>query len=300
MKNLTDIRQSDNWGKYLSTLGFYHKRTPGGVMMVFKKILGVSLVKIQRPRPLTTQDIKEIEDLGKQEKAALIKIEPNIGQDQSLLTEAGYITSMTPLAVPTTIYIDLEKSEEDLWNSISHSGRYSIHRAEREGVQIKFYENPPEESLTKFHEVFKETSEKKSFYMIPLRETLSRAKSFGRESFVVAAYDREGKLAGAKLYLAHNGLVLYSLGGTTELARKTKAGYELLWRSILYFKGLGYKVMDLEGKNDKRFPFFTSRWEGFSHFKEKFGGEEVRFPVPYTKFTNPILQFMSKLIPVGF
>ncbi len=299
MKDLKDIKQSDNWGKYLSTLGFYTRKTSGGVMMEFRKLLGGSLAKIQHPQPLLDKDLQEIELVGKKEKALMLKLEPYVGQDESLLIKAGYFKSRIPLGVPSTIYIDLEKSEEELWNNISHSGKYSIKRAEREGAQIKYYENPPEDSLVKFYEIFKETAKKKKFYMIPLREALARTKAFGREAFLIAAYDKQSNLAGAKLFLGYDGLVLYSLGGTSELGRKNKIGYELVWKSILYFKGLGYKTMDLEGKDDRRFPSFTSGWEGFSHFKEKFGGETITFPYPYVKFLNPVLNLLGRIIPFG-
>jgi lipid II:glycine glycyltransferase (peptidoglycan interpeptide bridge formation enzyme) len=36
-------------------------------------------------------------------------------------------------------------------------------------------------------------------------------------------------------------------------------------------------------------------WGGFSHFKEKFGGTIVEFPVPYVKYFNPIIKVISKL-----
>jgi len=39
---IKDIRQSDNWGKYLNSIGWDIFRTAGGVLMAYKKMLGRS------------------------------------------------------------------------------------------------------------------------------------------------------------------------------------------------------------------------------------------------------------------
>jgi lipid II:glycine glycyltransferase (peptidoglycan interpeptide bridge formation enzyme) len=293
-----DVRQSDGWGKYLTSIGFKTIRTSGGVMMALKKVLFFSLIKIQKPTPLSKEDLEEIESVAKKENYFMIKLEPFVGQDENLLIEAGYSISTTPLSVPSTMIIDLTKDEKYLWDKLSHSAKYSINRAEREGAQVRFYENPTEEAFKNFYEVFAETAKRQKFYKLPYKETLSRSKSFGRKSHLVMAYDKDGVLASGKLFLGNEELVLYSLGGTTESGRKTKIGYELLWKSILYLKGLGYLALDLEGMDDKRFKFFTSGWGGFSHFKEKFGGIIVRFPYPYVKFSSRILTRLNKLTPM--
>jgi lipid II:glycine glycyltransferase (peptidoglycan interpeptide bridge formation enzyme) len=293
-----DVRQSDDWGKYLNSIGFKTIRTSSGILMVIKKILFFSLIKIQKPSPLSKEDLDEIESIAKKEKYFLIKLEPFVGQDENLLTQAGYSRSSTPLSVPSTMIIDLTKDEKYLWGKLSHSAKYSVCRAEREGAQIRYYENPTEEAFNNFYEIFAETAKKQKFYKLPYKEALSRSKCFGRKSHLVLAYDKAGILASGKLFLGNQEPVLYSLGGTTEAGRKTKIGYELLWKSILYLKGLGYSALDLEGMDDKRFKFFTSGWGGFSYFKEKFGGIIVRFPYPYVKFSNKILAKLNTLAPI--
>jgi len=67
-----------------------------------------------------------------------------------------------------------------------------------------------------------------------------------------------------------------------------------MWESILYFKKIAYKYIDLEGVDDERFPSFTKNWGGFTHFKEKFGGTILKLPPPYIKYYSPILKFFTK------
>ena len=140
----------------------------------------------------------------------------------------------------------------------------------------------------------KKTGKRKHFYVYPMKDFSARIKDFGKDCHLVLSFDKAGTLLSGKFYLCHGDMVLYSTGGTSEEGLKTKAGYELLWKSILYFKGMGYKVLDLEGKDDPRFPLSTKNWGGFSHFKEKFGGEVVQFPYNYIKYFNPVLKFLSK------
>ena len=123
-----------------------------------------------------------------------------------------------------------------------------------------------------------------------------RVDIFGDRSFLVLCFNKANEIVGGKLFLGYGETVWYIFGGTSSDARKkSKAGYELMWKSILYFKELGFDYLDLEGIYDPRFPKFLNSWGGFSHFKERFGGIKVEFPVPYVKYLNPMLKIISKL-----
>ncbi len=94
-----------------------------------------------------------------------------------------------------------------------------------------------------------------------------------------------------------NKTVWYFHGGTSNEARKNKTGYALVWHSILYLKEQGFEVLDLEGVDDSRFST-TNAWGGFSHFKEKFGGDTVQFPYPHIKYYNKLLKLATKIVPL--
>ncbi|HPD73885.1 MAG TPA: peptidoglycan bridge formation glycyltransferase FemA/FemB family protein [Patescibacteria group bacterium] len=296
MKPELDIRQSDKWAKYLGRMGWESHRTSSGINIYFHRTFLGTIIKIQKPLSVSKKDIKEIEDFCVKLKPLFIKIEPFIGQEIAVLEECGYVKSEVALTPPSTIYIDLTKSENELWESISHSGKYSIKRAQREGTVTRFYQNPIKDKMGAYFEMVQVTGKRKHFYVQPMVDFEEKVKIFGKECHLVLSYDTEGKLLSGKFYLCHRDMVLYSTGGTSEKGLKTKAGYELLWKSILYFKGLGYKVLDLEGRDDPRFKDATKNWGGFSHFKEKFGGENIEFPHPYIKYFNPVLKFFSKFM----
>jgi lipid II:glycine glycyltransferase (peptidoglycan interpeptide bridge formation enzyme) len=217
-----------------------------------------------------------------------------------VLEKKGYKKSFDPLTPSSTIYIDLTKSEKELRDNLSRSARYSVRRAQREGTVTRFYQNPPRQKLDLYYEMLKETGKRKHFYVPAMRDLLAKVKVFGKECHLVLSFDQDGDLLSGKFYLCHKNMVLYSTGGTSEKGLKTKAGYELLWKSFLYFKGLGYEVLDLEGRDDPRFESATKDWGGFTHFKEKFGGEDIEFPYPYIKYFSLVFKLMSKFFKLPF
>ncbi|KKS16627.1 MAG: hypothetical protein UU77_C0016G0014 [candidate division WWE3 bacterium GW2011_GWC1_41_7] len=252
------------------------------------------LVKVQHPKPLTSGDLEEIEKIALENNAMFVKIEPHISQDISLLESAGYIISLSPLSPPSTIYINLALDEKNLLKKISKSGRYSIRRAGKEGAEVKFYPNPDPEILEKFYELMRRSAKKQGFSVQSFEDLKKKAEVFGEECTVVLGYDSRGELTGGKFFLTYEKAVWYVHAGTTELGRKLDAGHKMMWESLVRFKNLGYTVMDMDGIDDDRFPIFTKKWGGFSYFKEKFGGEVIRFPYPYIKYHSKFLKFLAK------
>jgi len=284
-----DIRQSKGWSEYLTFLGWNSVRTFNDINIEIRKVFFGGLVKIQRPKSISKNDLIEITEICKKNRALFIKLEPSLGQDLKILTDYGYVKSASPLLPPTTIFINLTNNEKALWNSVSHSGKYSVNRARREGTNVEFFQNPSEKVLKSFYDIHKQTGNKKGFYIENFEDIKKKVEIFKDESFVINVKDKEGAIMGANFYLGFDKNIWFMHGATSHEGRKSKAGYELVWKSFLYFKGLGYEILDLEGKDDKRFPNFTKGWGGFSHFKEKFGGREIIYPEPHIKYLNPLL-----------
>ena len=291
---IPDIRQSPNWGRYLEWIGWKEYRTQENINVEIMNIKFGSLIKVQHPAVLSDEDVKEIEDIAVKNRALFIKIEPYIDLDTSVLLDNGYVVSLSPLAPPATIYVNLTLDESVLWKNISKSGRYSIRRAGSEGAEVGFYKNPSTDILEKFYNLSRESSKKQGFSIQNFADLKEKAEAFKDECFVVLGFDKNGTITGGKFFLGYENGIWYLHAGTTEQGRKIDVGHKMMWDSFLYFKSLGYKVMDMDGIDDDRFPNFTKNWGGFSYFKEKFGGEIVRFPYPYIKYLNLMLKFLAK------
>src|SRR3989344_69442 len=148
-----DIRQSDNWAECLKLYNWKAIKTSNGNNIYILKTPIGGFVKIQRPKLLDEAELDEIEKICKENNALFIKLDPNIGQDLHLLEKKGYRLSKELLCPSLTIYIDLEKTETELWNGLSHSAKYSVNRAKREGAYTELIQNPNEEQLEKFYKV---------------------------------------------------------------------------------------------------------------------------------------------------
>lgn len=293
-----DIRQSDKWLEYLEFLGWKKIETSNGVKAAMMQSKLGNVIKIQRPKRVIQKDLEELEDAAQKNDIALIKLEPNLNQDLQVLKDFGYEARGSPLSPPSTLFIDLRKSEKELWEEVSGSGKYSIRRARREGAKVEFHVNPSEDLVKKFYQIHSSTGKQKSFYIQPYEDIKKKVDLFGNKAVLGMVSTKDGSVTGANLYLGYEEAIWYIHGGTTSEGRKTKNGYELYWQSILFLKEGGYDWLDLEGVDDKRFPGFTKGWGGLSHFKEKFGGTRIEFPSPYVKFYKPLIAKISRYFNV--
>lgn len=287
------VRNSSQWAEYLSIYGWESIKLGTFNVYLLKTFMG-TVCKIQRPVKLEKEDLNRVEDLAKEKKCLFVKIEPALNQDTAIFSEFGYIPSRFPLCPPSTAYIDLSQSEHDLWKNLSSSCKYSIRRAKREGVDVEVIQDPKEEDIIRFHEESVLLGKRKKFHIQSLKDYQKKSEVFSPNVVLTNAYDGKGSLLGSKLFFGYKDTMTFMHGFTTTVGLKSKGGYLLLWESILELKRLGYKVLDLEGVDDERFPLFTKDWEGFSYFKEKFGVKVVQFPRPYIKYFSGWLKLFSK------
>lgn len=295
-----NIRQTDEFKAFFEFIGWECVKTSSDINVYFYKLLNGTLAKIPRPHLLSKADLVEIEELCKKKRAALLKIEPEVNQDIQLLTDAGFIKNHYPLSPPSSMIIDLKKSEKELWEAISHSGKYSINRSKREGDYVSFIKGPSEEDLKQLYEAMAWTGKVKHYYVEPFAHVLKRVSLYGDRAHLIKVFNKENHYVGGAAYLCHDSTVTFIYGAINELGRQGKAGYQLLWQAILYLKSLGFSAFDLEGVNDARFPMHTKSWGGFSHFKEKFNGDVIVYPEPYMKLYSGILKVLSKFQPLPF
>lgn len=293
-------RQSEGWENFLSTLGWKTVKTSKGNKLFFLKSFIGNVNKTQRPNYLDKKELLEIDDIAKEYKSAFLKLELLYGQDETLVKEAGYKKTQFPLSPPKTLLINLSKSENALWKDISKTGRNLINRAKKEGSRVEIIKSPTMENVERFYKTYKFTGKRAKFYVEPKDQVHSLVNSFSHNSYLAWVFTKDNKLEGAKLFIEHKGVVTYMRGGSTPAGRQNYGGHLLMWESFLHFKNLGFRLIDLEGIDDDRFPRFTREWGGFSFFKEKFGGISVEFPYPYLKVFHPGLKFVSKLMPLPF
>ena len=109
---------------------------------------------------------------------------------------------------------------------------------------------------------------------------------FDKDAFVVCCFSKgSGLLAGAVI-VSFDKCAYYYYAVTSDKGREFLAGYLVVWEAMREAKRRGYQVFDFGGIYDDRFKYLK-RWQGFSAFKKKFGGEEVNYPGPFVRLLFP-------------
>lgn len=319
-----DLRQSVGWGKYLQHLGWSVeeiKNKKPGIKIYIKKIpfLG-AVMKIQRPAEIPP--IEEIDRIAKKHRALFVKMEPQLATNYQLLTTNGFKPDPTPNLPTRTIQVDLSKTEEELWKNLSQDARQSVRKARSKQLTVNSYQFGDknfDSALQDFHQLLKETGHRQKFWTGGYAQLKAKADAFQKDCLVFLVFPNKSinqPIAGALVLLAGDtasfrketsrsleGTAFYHHTASNETGRKLFAPYILMWEIIKEIKGRksGIGHLEFEGIADPRFPQ-TKRWEGFTVFKRKWGGNEIEFPAPLIKHYHPLVKalfVLSQKISVG-
>lgn len=292
-----DIRQSEEWAKYLSHLGWQAEKlkVKGEKFKVYIRELPLvgSVIKIQRPSVIPP--IGEIDKIAEKHSALFIKLEPPY-QQFNHLTIKQFSPDSWPLLPSKTIWIDLNPDEEEILANFSKDGRYSIRKSERLGVAVR-----TSEDLKTFHNLFQTTGKRKNFWVPPFADLQAKIKAFENKFALLLAYQKSEVVAGA-LILFHDQVAYYHHAASNLKGRQLLAPYLIVWEAIKLAKKKNCQILDLEGIYDSRYRTYR-RWKNISIFKRKFGGKEVEYPGSHIRFYNPVIKtifrFGDSLTQVG-
>lgn len=275
---MLDIRQTPEYAKYLSRIG-WKVETINEINYFIKKfsIIG-SVLKIQRPETINYELIKQ---LTNKYRSFQIIIEPNLSTNHLLLTSAGFKLSNSPYLPTKTLQLDLTKSKNQLLKEMKKDCRYAIKKS--------VYSVPcTMNSVENFRDEWKKAVGWKH-YVPPLSHLVALKKSFNEKcSFLVCYHDSNHsnkEIVGGAIFLMGHEIGYYWQAFTNKEGRKAWAQYKIVWEGILWAKKMGAKVFDFEGIYDKRFP--NKSWLGFTHFKKSFGGIEIFYPGTFVKNLLP-------------
>lgn len=297
-----DIRQSPQWGEYLSSIGWVVEKI--GKSQAFIKpipLLGKSIIKIQHPK--NSLSTLEIDKLAKKHKAMFVIVEPeskDFKRDE--FTKNGFVKSNTSLTHTLTVYIDLQKSGKEIFASFSENARRNIKKAQNNNLEIKqifLKDLQDDKDFKKFYNLFVNLRKIKNFYAPGYDEFYKKMQAFKDSSVLLFAIFQNQPIATVWLGLLKDTAV-YMNTGITKTGYELLANYLLVWEAIKLAKGLGLKTFDFEGLFDPRFPKERKSWIKFSEFKRRFHGELIEYPFPLMKIYSKFYKFIylcSKIFP---
>ncbi len=269
---MADLRQSIQYGRYLQVLGWQAIKIDHCQVFIKKiPLLPFSIIKIQRPElPLP---LAKIDRLAKKRRVFLIKLEP-LTIRHHLFARFGYRRDSWPLLPTKTVQIDLTKSEKQLWQAINKKTRNCIKKAQFNNLtRDYFYQN-----FKKFGKG--DVPQEKAFQAL--------MAAFGQNAWLLTFHPPASSagFAGA-LILIHDQTAYYYYAFTSPAGRRVFSQHLLVWLAIRQAKKAGCRIFDFEGIADRRYRF-TRQWQGFSHFKKSFGGQEITYPGSFSRWRLPI------------
>jgi peptidoglycan pentaglycine glycine transferase (the first glycine) len=181
--------------------------------------------------------------------------------------------------------IDLSSPESTILAQMKQKCRYSIGVARRHGVSV--VEDLSRKGVKDFLSIYTETFIRKhwrghnSDFFEPLVSLILESKS---GSIFFAEY--QGVRIATALVVFFGSTATYYHGGSRDIHRNVMAPYLLHFEIMRKAKHLGCRYYDMGGVSPEGEA--ANSWTGFSIFKRKFGGRELRF-VPSLEYVyDPI------------
>lgn len=181
-------------------------------------------------------------------------------------------------AASQTLWLDLKKGKESLFDNMHKKLRYGVRAAERAGVLLE--ESRAPEDVTAFFQLCDQVSEAKQFTLPgsePLLQKLlllTQPGSSYKAHLFVARF--EGRVVSGYLSI-ENGHSLHNIwNGTDRSQSKECPGEAVLWHQVAWGVNAGLSIYDQEGIDEKNNP-------GCYSFKMRLGGEIVTLPGMHAK-----------------
>lgn len=293
--------QSWEWGEFRKKTGNEIIRFSFGQLTLHKipKTKYKIGAFIKGPKP-TTEIIEKLKKFAKKENLIFIKFEPNIpisidGRSIALkdtkrvfklLQKSGAVSGRT-LFTPTTFWIDLTKSEDELLASFHSKTRYNIRLAKKKGVQV--VEDNSKKAFEKYIKLTRETVKRQGFYSHTenyhrlmwkhLHHTPITKHQPPIARLLTARYKRE--IITTWIVFVWKDTLYYPYGawsGKTKY-KPLMANNLIMWEAIRYGKNLGLKTFDLWGREPGK---------GFTRFKEGYHPQVVEFIGTWDLVTSPL------------
>ena len=293
--------QSWQWGEFRQETGrkvirlglFDNQKLKAGYQFTIHSLpkIPYSIIYFPKgPMPDKTM-IKTLSKLGQEEKAILVKLEPNVlaneKNSQPEIWQSLNLQPGEPLFTKHTFHLDLTKSEDELLGAMKSKTRYNLRLSQRHGVEV--IEDNSQEAFEIYLKLMAETTKRQSFYAHDPdyhRKMWQALKPTGMVHLLVAKYKK--KLLATWMLFSFNKILYYPYGWSTREHREVMASYAMMWQAIKFGKEQGCQLFDLWGTPGPN-PSPKDPWFGFHRFKIGFGAQLVESVGTYDLIINPQL-----------
>jgi lipid II:glycine glycyltransferase (peptidoglycan interpeptide bridge formation enzyme) len=184
--------------------------------------------------------------------------------------------------IQATIHINLENSEEDLWNNLDKDARWGVKKAQKENLSVMLTESS--DDFKTFYGIYKKTLIDGGI----VRQEFNDLEKQSDKLFL--CYKDNTVIAGSVIKIENTKTILM-LNASLKEFLKYQPNNLLYWEIILWSKRNNFKIFDLGGyqinAQENRKLWHINR------FKERWGGEIVEYKI---ESKNPFYIFGRKII----
>jgi lipid II:glycine glycyltransferase (peptidoglycan interpeptide bridge formation enzyme) len=298
------ILQSGEWGELKSAFGWDAVRMAEeslGAQILFRRLpLGLTFAYIPKG-PVGTalknagkRFWSELDSLCQKKRAVFLKMERDgwEGNSSLIIQPADFLSSPQHIQPRNTLVVDLQGSEEDVFNRMKPKTRYNIRLAGRKEVVVH-----PSDDIENFYRVMGVTSQREAFHVHSLEYYRRAYELFypkGMCELFVA--DFQGQTLAAVMVFAFGKSAYYFYGASADVERNRKPTYPLQWEAIHWAHSKGCTEYDMWGIPDEATDIDDDEAEaredglwGVYRFKRGFGGSIKRAQRTLDRVYNPLL-----------
>jgi hypothetical protein len=275
-----ELQQTKEYLSYLSRLG-WNIENVDGISLVWRHIpLAGTIAKIQRPDRLP--NIRLLFRELHSHNIRLVALEPSERVSQKELSgyaqklkKNGFRLNTSPFLATKTIAVSLKSDLTVIFSTFSEAKRRAVRKAVKNNIFVVETSNIPE--VIRIKNISAGLLGFITTYGIKeMWETLPKHTMTG-----VLAYEKKNitKPIGGILLVFHGKTAFYWIAGCTKHGKKLFAPTLLVYEAMNIAKMHGASEFDFLGVWDERIPTQNHEWEGFTKFKEGFGGKEKYYPI---------------------
>jgi peptidoglycan pentaglycine glycine transferase (the first glycine) len=298
------ILQSGEWGELKSAFGWDAVRVAeGGIgaQILFRRLpLSLTFAYIPKgpvgasSRETDKQFWAEVDRLCRKKHAVFIKMERDGWEGDTSLSDPPlhYLSSPQHIQPRNTLLVDLQGSEEAVFNRMKPKTRYNIRLAGRKEVVVQ-----SSNDINAFYRVMNVTSQREAFHVHSL-EYYQRAYELfypkGMCELFLANF--QGQTLAAMMVFAYGKNAYYFYGASADVERNRKPTYPLQWEAIRWAHAKDCSAYDMWGIPDEAMDIADDEAEaredglwGVYRFKRGFGGSIKRAQRSLDRVYNPLL-----------
>ncbi len=298
------ILQSAEWGELKSAFGWDAIRLAGdgiGAQILFRRLpLGLTFAYIPKGpvvSPLISSEERfwtEVDALCRKKHAVFLKVERDGWEDGSSENKPTlhFLSSPQHIQPGNTLVVDLQGSEEDVFNRMKPKTRYNIRLAGRKEVVVQ-----TSNDIEAFYRVMSVTSQREAFNVHSLQYYRHAYELFypkGMCELFLANF--QDQTLAAMMVFAFGKNAYYFYGASADTERNRKPTYPLQWEAIRWAHRKGCAAYDMWGIPDEATDIDDDQAEaredglwGVYRFKRGFGGSIKRAWRTLDRVYKPLL-----------